>query len=364
MRLAAMILALVMALSLSACGHTAPEEPPTVREPEHVTPAEEEPVPGEIPVEEAGNIRLGFSIRTQGEWPLDCTLETLEFEGDLDDPLSRANEALAAGAEKEWQRYLDCCSLDEETRIETGAGWADIWAYPVTGERYLNAVWTCRERMEFRTGEDTPKSSVGSLVYDREEGRFLTLEDAFALAGTDEAELEGTVEAFLLEHQLGECDGIDSLGFCVTDDGQTVFMIGVLLHQPAAPAVSTFFAWTDGVVEWTYEHPLPLYLVDTTGEELACLQGMGQYDGAAVLNEMEAAQILSEIVEVQDYLSQGMVMLFDGITEWIDSEYCVCIALGTDNGETVVREIYYAVSDYSVYRLDPLTGNWEVVGFG
>ena len=255
--------------------------------------------------------------------------------------------------------------MSEDERWENGASWADVWAYPLSGERYLNAIWTQRERMHFRVAETAPWTLVWSMVYDTAEKRMVSLEEALALANTDPGELEQAVYEYASEHQLGTCENTSSLAFYMTEEGTPVFMIGAIVYQDGAPTSwPTFFTWRDGLVEWTAEHPLPLYLVDTNLEDLSCLQGMGQYDGAAVISEEEAADILSEIYEVQEYLAQGMVMMFDGAAEWINEEYCICIALGTDHEDHFVREAYYAVSYFAVYRLNSATGVWEEVGFG
>ncbi len=103
---------------------------------------------------------------------------------------------------------------------------------------------------------------------------------------------------------------------------------------------------------------------DPNLDDPAFLESMRQYGDAAIISQEEAADILSEIFEVQEYLSHGMKMLFDGTSEWIDGEYCVCIALGTEHEERFVREAYYAVSYYAVYRMDPITGEWYEVAFG
>lgn len=74
---------------------------------------------------------------------------------------------------------------------------------------------------------------------------------------------------------------------------------------------------------------------------------------------------LNEIVEIQDYLMQGMSICYDNTTEIIDGEECYVFAVGTDHEDQFVREAYYAVSlDRSVYCLDPITGEWHTVAFG
>ena len=81
-----------------------------------------------------------------------------------------------------------------------------------------------------------------------------------------------------------------------------------------------------------------------------------------VLTEEEAAEHLSRVPEVQQYLAQGMTMLFDGETEMIDGESCVVIALGTDHEEYFVRELFYAVAPSgTIYTYDLFTDSWNMV---
>jgi hypothetical protein len=91
---------------------------------------------------------------------------------------------------------------------------------------------------------------------------------------------------------------------------------------------------------------------------------MGQYDGAAIISEEEAFETLAQIVEVQELLSEGMVMTGYGTGASIDGEEHVCIAVGTEQGDHFVTEAVYAVSWLSVYCMDPAGGDWIPVGFG
>lgn len=244
---------------------------------------------------------LTWDAQATGEWPLDCTLETLQFAGFEDEELSDANQQMRENTECEWQRYQDCAALSEEERFEQSASWGDIWAYPVSGQRYLNAVWVWRERMHFYTDEEEPWKLVGSIVYDTAQSRIVSLEEALGRMSVDPGDLEQAVWEFATERQIGRCEKHNSLAFYIEEDGTPVFMIGAIVNQPEMPIPwTTFFTWRDGVVEWTAEHPLPLYLVDTHHQdELSCLKGMGQYDGAAVISEEEAAGILAEEVLAQ-----------------------------------------------------------------
>lgn len=73
--------------------------------------------------------------------------------------------------------------------------------------------------------------------------------------------------------------------------------------------------------------------------------------------------ILIDIDEIQEYLAGGMSILVTGETTVIDGGECYDIALGTNHGESFVREIHYSVNFYNrqVYRLDFMNNVWEIV---
>lgn len=76
--------------------------------------------------------------------------------------------------------------------------------------------------------------------------------------------------------------------------------------------------------------------------------------------------ILTEIVEVQEYIDLGMSVLTTEETTIIDGEECYLIFLGTDHEELFVREIHYAVNvnTEQVYKLNILDNKWEELGVG
>lgn len=71
--------------------------------------------------------------------------------------------------------------------------------------------------------------------------------------------------------------------------------------------------------------------------------------------------ITEDIDEIQEYLDNGMSILFTGETIIIDGEECYEIALGTNHDEVFVREIHYAVniSTDQVYKYNFLNDVWE-----
>lgn len=76
--------------------------------------------------------------------------------------------------------------------------------------------------------------------------------------------------------------------------------------------------------------------------------------------------ITTDIFEIQEYLDDGMKILFTGETIIIDDEECYFIFLGTEDEEGFVREIHYAVNPYTeqVYWYDIINDKWKPVGVG
>lgn len=87
-----------------------------------------------------------------------------------------------------------------------------------------------------------------------------------------------------------------------------------------------------------------------------------EYDELEGFTEEEAAMILSEVQEVQEYLEQGMTMFFDGVTRSIEDAPCIMISLGRADEEIFVSEFLYAVSPTGrIYFYDTSTYSWNIV---
>ena len=321
-------------------------------------------VPGES--EEAGEVWLSWTSSAEGDWPFTQTLETLEFCGDLNAALEDANASLRMDAENAKGYFEECKVMGEAACYENGGSWADLWAYPVTTDRYLSAVTVRQENMHFRVeGSTMPWNMVSSIVYDKEEQRIVSLEDAFVMADVDQGRLEGELMAFTRQQNIGIYEDLSSLAFYMAEDDEPVFMIGAIVDIPWGRVPwTTFFTWDGGEIAWPHDHPMPLGIVDTMQDGLSCLAGMGQYDGAAMISEEEAFDVLTEIYDVQSYIAQGMSMVSYGTTEYLDGEDHLLIELGTEYGNSFDTEFIYAVSWGSVYQLDGLNGEWIPVGFG
>lgn len=144
----------------------------------------------------------------------------------------------------------------------------------------------------------------------------------------------------------------------ITEDGRNIGRYEALPYQ-AAPQLDLY-----SLPDWSLENGA-VWMVRT--DAMGRIEEMQPYFNGTCeqLTEEEAAELLCEVYEVQEYLNQGMTMLFDGETEVIDGETCVVIALGTDHEEYFVRELYYAVSPSgSIYAYDIFTDSWNVAGMG
>ena len=365
---------LVMTLLLAGCGEKAPD---STTSQEELPPAAEESLPQEAPEESESDtdlqdssgeaVSFGWERQSRGGWPLEQTLETLQFCGHTDPVLDDANETMRLDTENNAGYYDAAVAKGEDQCQIDGDVWSSQWIYPMSGERYLNAVTVQRTHYYFRTDQARTWNVVMSnYVYDKEEARLIELDEALAMAGMSQGELEKEIWEYAENQNIGIYEKLSSIGFYMAPEGHPVFIIGGTVRGPEDPyGWPTFFNWENGEIRWPGEEPVPLYLVDTDwNDELSCLQGMGQYDGAAIISVQEAFDTLCEIYEVQDYLSQGMTLMDDGTTAWIDGEEHVCIALGTDHEDHFVTEFLYAVSWLSVYCMDPLSGDWIPVGFG
>jgi len=58
--------------------------------------------------DKAEPVSLSWEGMSTGTWPLDCTLETLQFVGSDDEELDAANRELRSQTEFEWQMYQNC----------------------------------------------------------------------------------------------------------------------------------------------------------------------------------------------------------------------------------------------------------------
>ncbi len=311
-------------------------------------------------------VSLGWVSESRGSWPFEQTLETIQFYDHTDPALDDANESLRFDAENHAGYYDAAVAKGEDQCRIDGDFWGSLWAYPMSGERYLNTVTVQRTHYYFRTDQPRTWNIVQSnYVYDKEEARLIELDEAFAMAGVELGELEKEIWEYTENQNIGTYEDLSSIGFYMAPEGHPVFIIGGIVRGYEDPyGWPTFFNWEKGEIRWSGEEPVPLYLVDTAQDGLSCLQGMGQYDGAAMISEMEAFDTLAEIAEVQDMISRGMVMTSFGDTEYLDGEEHLCIAVGTEHEDQFVTEFLYAVSWYSVYCMDPISGEWVPVGFG
>ena len=88
--------------------------------------------------------------------------------------------------------------------------------------------------------------------------------------------------------------------------------------------------------------------------------GNGEADIDA--NVQIAYEILTENEEIKNYIDLGMVVQYTGATEEIDGRQCYVFSVGTDHGDYVVTEFFYAVCDNLIYSYDAINDGWSTVG--
>lgn len=88
----------------------------------------------------------------------------------------------------------------------------------------------------------------------------------------------------------------------------------------------------------------------------------GEADGEGAGEEGDAADLeyMSQIPEIHEKIMQGM-SLYEEEPEEIDGESGRVYVLVSDNGSQYVREGYYALTMKGVYRMNYLTGDWELL---
>lgn len=144
----------------------------------------------------------------------------------------------------------------------------------------------------------------------------------------------------------------------ITEDGRNIGRYEALPYQ-AAPQLDLY-----SLPDWSLENGA-VWMVRT--DAMGRIEEMQPYFNGTCeqLTEEEAAELLCEVYEVQEYLNMGMKMFFDGTRETINDESCVVITLGTDHEESFVRELFYAVAPSgAIYAYDLFNDSWNEVGMG
>ena len=180
---------------------------------------------------------LAMDTQRYDAWGNCIEIPLLTVEGGQLPPGAAAvNEALAA-LKSLYQTVLDA-PMNQ-------AGYNLCLFYPADTERYCNLVFYVEDTLS--SGND---GHVYTWVYDREEDRLLTEEDAFTLAGLTREELfAAAAEALdgeLAEHQVPEAPTSAQEpaleGFRVKADGGVEFYLACM-SDDADPAVDFFDGW-------------------------------------------------------------------------------------------------------------------------
>lgn len=195
-------------------------------------------------------------------------LEIPQIAGD-DSPDAQAINAALLERKAAYQVYMD-------DPYQSGT-WCEVTAYPITTERYLNLALL--ENIYPCYGTD---GDLYAWVYDRQERRSVTVEEALNLAGTTEDALREAVADNLASGELPlplDEDSFSIRGFRIGEDGGVTFYLqgaNVDGAQGMDPWLG-LYTWNDGTLrrfQETYSTDVDTFvsaeLVDVMDPSLWC----------------------------------------------------------------------------------------------
>lgn len=141
-------------------------------------------------------------------------LEIPQIAGD-DSPDAQAINAALLERKAAYQSYMDA-------PYQSGT-WCEVTAFPVTTERYLNLALLENVYPSYGTDGD-----LYAWVYDRQEGRSVTVEEALDLAGTTEDTLREAVAEHLASGELSlplDEASFSIRGFCIRAEDDVTFYL-------------------------------------------------------------------------------------------------------------------------------------------
>ena len=141
-------------------------------------------------------------------------LEIPRIAGD-DSPDAQAINAALLERKAAYQSYMDA-------PYQSGT-WCEVTAFPVTTERYLNLALLENVYPCYGTDGD-----LYAWVYDRQEGRSVTVEEAMDLAGTTEDTLREAVAEHLASGELSlplDEASFSIRGFCIRAEDDVTFYL-------------------------------------------------------------------------------------------------------------------------------------------
>ena len=195
-------------------------------------------------------------------------LEIPQIAGD-DSPDAQAINAALLERKAAYQIYMD--------DPYQGGTWCEVAAFPVTTERYLNLILL--ENVYPSYGND---GDLHAWVYDRQERRSVTVEEALTLAGTTEDALREAVSEALAAGELSlplDEDSFSIRGFCIgAEDDVTFYLQGANVDgAEGMDAWLGLYTWNQGSLhryQETYSTGVdtfvPAELVDLMDPPLWC----------------------------------------------------------------------------------------------
>lgn len=225
-----------------------------------------------------------------------------------------------------------------------GVAFIDYVAYDSTGE----PLYSCLESSA--TGQKYPFLSDATLCTADGQELYVIVPQAgervviYNSTMNENAELVDDMSAPLFEGEPGE---IVLLRCNVSEIYSNVLVLimdefGVQEFRPAISGEDGEIAESAGMYDFTvYEPYIP--------SENSFLEDM---------------DYLCTFDEIQDWMKQGMKVLYTGETVEIDGNTCNLFAVGTDHEDQFVSEFHYAVCGDYVYSYDVISDTWNMLGAG
>lgn len=250
----------------------------------------------------------------------------------------------------------------KESESYAGGAWADIKAYPRTGERYVQVVVKKIYYPTYGT-----QGELFGMCFDVEEQKAVTMEEVFTRFGLSEA---GLRQRFL--ETVGEpCEGdqldkIEYSAFLLEEENAAVYCRVFYKNQQASDRDELYCYSTETnaftpLRDEALADPDTLDDFDTPlsyDQETATPESYGITD-----HYMEAKELLMQYVqeEMEGQLAEGQTLTFmNNGTLIVDGVSCYMINLGaaTETSYTPLGSFAVAEDLSCLYEVDPMTGEF------
>jgi hypothetical protein len=351
-------LALCIALSVSACTVTVPEE--TAATTPANTAAATTAAATAVPQNETGEVGEIFAELLYQYSDEFETIEYIELCSDNEfytPAMTELNEAIYNSVGER----INSFDVKREEEGEDFFNGLDVRAYSISDENVIQIYYTVLEYPTYGTAGD-----LYGFVYDIAEDDYITLEEFTEAAGTDfEILTEEIVGIYSAENPDDTIGGVYIKTFNLAQGPDGEYVYGYLLEMEVTPPEGDvpwkgFYMYTpyDGLLfEMNEEQLFDPYSVDEYDPPIRSNPGWSESDFTA--DEISMGEEFNEMDYLWDVLgdlTENRMMVGTGEEE-INGVTCKTYTLGTSHEENYVAEYHFAVApDGTIYTMDVLQG--------